>query len=96
MVKIREQTIEKHLRDGVKRLGGIAYKFVSPGNVGVPDRIVLWPGGIVEFVELKAPGGKLSKMQEKQIERIRKLGHIVYVLSSIEEVEWFLTRGCEG
>ena len=78
------------MRDGVKRMGGIAYKFTSPGNTGVPDRIVLFPGGRLVFVELKAPGGRLSKMQERQIGRIRGLGFQVAVLSSLEEVDLFL------
>jgi len=53
---MRERDIEAYLRDQIKRLGGIAYKFVSPGNAGVPDRLVLLPGAGVVFVELKAPG----------------------------------------
>lgn len=87
---MREKVIEAALRDGVKRLGGIAYKFVSPGNVGVPDRLVLWPGGRVQFVELKAPGGRLSPMQVRQIERLRALGFSALVLSSLDEVYRFL------
>ena len=82
--------IEAALRDGVRWRGGIAYKFVSPGNVGVPDRLVLWPGGRVQFVELKAPGGKLSKMQTRQIERLEALGFPVSVLSSKKDVQRFL------
>ena len=42
--KILEKDIEKYLRDEIKKVGGIAYKFVSPGNSGVPDRLVLLPG----------------------------------------------------
>ena len=90
---MRERVIEAHLRDGVKRMGGIAYKFTSPGNTGVPDRLVLFPGGRLAFVELKAPGGRLSRMQERQIERIRGLGFRVSVLSSREEVDLFLAAG---
>lgn len=55
---MRESTIEAYLRDRVKELGGKAYKFVSPGNDGVPDRLVCLPGGRAVFVELKAPGKK--------------------------------------
>ena len=90
---MRERVIEAHLRDGVKRMGGIAYKFTSPGNTGVPDRLVLFPGGRLAFAELKAPGGRLSRMQERQIERIRGLGFRVSVLSSREEVDLFLAAG---
>lgn len=57
---MRESDIERRLVQGVKKLGGRAYKFVSPGNVGVPDRLVVLPGGVVLFVEVKAPDGRLS------------------------------------
>jgi len=36
--QVKESEIEARLVRGVKALGGVAYKFVSPGNVGVPDR----------------------------------------------------------
>ena len=45
-----EKDIERFLVNGVKKLGGVAYKFVSPGNAGVPDRLIVMPGGRVYFV----------------------------------------------
>ena len=71
---MKESEIEARLVRGVKALGGVAYKFVSPGNVGVPDRLVVLPGGRVIFVELKAEGGRLSPMQRQQLARLRRLG----------------------
>lgn len=53
---MREKTIEKKLADAVKARGGLAPKFTSPGFDGMPDRIVLMPGGRMAFVEVKAPG----------------------------------------
>ena len=50
---MRESEIEKILVYEVKKLGGIAYKWVSPGNDGVPDRIVVFPDRKPVFVELK-------------------------------------------
>ena len=47
-----EKTTEAYLRDRVKALGGRSYKWVSPGCSGVPDRIVVMPGGRIVFVEL--------------------------------------------
>ncbi len=85
-----EKSVEKFIRDGVKRLGGVAYKFTSPGNVGVPDRLILFPGGRIVFVEVKAEGGKLSVMQERQIRRIRSLGFPVAVVEGISEAKIFL------
>jgi len=86
-----EKEIEKYLREQVKLRGGIAYKFTSPGNVGVPDRLVLLPNGKIIFIELKAPGKKTSKVQDLQIARIRKLGFKVFVLDSKEKIEEVLS-----
>lgn len=85
-----ERFIEKKLREGIKKSKGIAYKFVSPGNSGVPDRIVLLPGGKIIFVELKRLGERPKKHQLAQIRRIRNLGFDVRVLSGIEDVKGFL------
>ena len=54
---MRERDVEKVLVDEVRRLGGRAYKWTSPGNAGVPDRMVIMPGHRPIFVELKADGG---------------------------------------
>ena len=62
-----EREVEKKLVDGVRRMGGRAYKFVSPGNDGVPDRIVVLPDTAPMFVELKTESGKLSRLQKVQI-----------------------------
>ena len=58
-----EKDIETKLRNKVKALGGRAYKFVSPGNSGVPDRLVVLPGGKIGFAELKRPGKMPRKLQ---------------------------------
>ena len=55
-----EKTIERHLVDGVKRLGGLCVKFVSPGTPGVPDRIIITATGKIIFVELKTETGRLA------------------------------------
>ncbi|WP_042435918.1 VRR-NUC domain-containing protein [Faecalispora jeddahensis] len=75
---MRESAIEAYLRDRVKELGGKAYKFVSPGNTGVPDRMVCLPGGRVVFVELKAPGEKPTKLQRNRHRELRGFGQIVF------------------
>ena len=77
----RESLIEKHLIAEVKKAGGIAFKFVSPGRRSVPDRIVLLPGGRLVFVECKAPG-KPRTDQLREHERLRALGFTVVVLDS--------------
>lgn len=78
----RESIIEKHLVAEVKKAGGIAYKFVSPGRRSVPDRLVLLPGGHLVFVECKAPGKEPRADQLREHERLRALGFTVVVLAS--------------
>jgi len=90
-----ERDIENYLRDEVRRLGGIAYKFVSPGNDGVPDRLVCLPGGEIAFVELKAPGRKSTPLQERQIERLDFLGFTTFILDSREAVDQFIRAAKE-
>ncbi|MBE5250979.1 VRR-NUC domain-containing protein [Mixta mediterraneensis] len=82
MAYIRESTIEKHLVAGVKKAGGIAYKFLSPGRRAGPDRVVLLPGGRAVFVECKAPGEKPRPEQLREHERLRARGFTVVVLDS--------------
>lgn len=89
---MREAAIEAYLRDQVRAQGGRAYKFVSPGNNGVPDRLVLLPGGQAYFVELKATGRKSTKLQMLQQQRIAQLGFDVSVIDSRDAVDDFLAR----
>ena len=85
--KILEKDIEKYLRDEIKKVGGIVYKFVSPSNAGVPDRLVLLPGRWSLFVELKAPGKKTRAVQDRQIRKIRNLDFSVLIIDSKKQVD---------
>ena len=85
-----EKHIEAYLVKRVKAMGGIAYKFVSPGRRGVPDRIVVMPNGVTVYVELKAPGEKPEPHQEREHQRLRDRGHKVYVIDSLEGVKQLL------
>ncbi len=86
---MRESEIEKILVDEVKKLGGRAYKWVSPGNDGVPDRIVILPDAWPIFVELKTDTGSLTRLQEVQIARLKKLGQWVEVVKGIHGLQLF-------
>jgi hypothetical protein len=86
---MREAEIEKRLKNGIRQIGGRCYKFVSPGNDGVPDRIVVLPGGRIVFVELKTETGRLSPLQRIQITRLQELGTDVRVLKGLTEVNQF-------
>ena len=83
---MREKSIEQKLTLMVKKRGGICPKFVSPGFDGVPDRIVLLPGGRMAFVEVKAPGQKPRPLQIARQKLLERLGFRVYVLDSIEQI----------
>lgn len=87
---MREANLEKKFRLAVERVGGLAPKWVSPGSRGVPDRIVILPGGRVAFVELKAPGKQLQPLQRKWMKTLRSLGHQVYKIDSEDDIERFI------
>ena len=84
---MREKEIEQALTKEVKKLGGMAFKFVSPGFDGMPDRLVILPGARVAFVELKAPGQHPRPLQESRHRLLRGLGMRVYVVDSIAGVK---------
>ena len=81
-----EKNIEQKLVKAVKKRGGMALKFVSPGLDGVPDRIVLLPMGRIAFVELKAPGKKMRPLQVRRKRQLEGLGFLVYCVDRVEEI----------
>ncbi len=87
---MNEKLIEKKLREGVKEKGGLALKFTSPSFTGVPDRIVLMPGGKMCFVELKSTGKGLSPRQEVVFPILQELGFTVLVIDDKEKLQEFL------
>ncbi len=92
---MREKEIEDKFRKAVKRAGGKAYKFVSPGNDGVPDRLVVMPGGHMGFVEVKAPGKHLTPLQQARMRELRGLGCGVWVLDSLEGIDGVVAAVCK-
>ena len=89
---MRERDIEEWLVRQVRELGGIADKFVSPGNPGVPDRLIIIPGGHVIFVELKTEIGRMSNIQKWQRERYRKMGADFRIIKGKKEAEEFINE----
>lgn len=87
---MRERFIEKKLVDAVKKMGGLAPKFVSPGLDGMPDRIVLFPMGRIAFVELKAPGGKMRPLQVRRKRQLEGLGFLVYCIDDVSQIDGVL------
>ena len=83
---LRESYVERKLTTEAQKRGGLAVKFVSPGFDGVPDRLVLFPGGKVAFVELKAPGKKMRPLQVRRAGQLRMLGFRVYCIDRTDMI----------
>ena len=83
---MNEKMIEQKLVKAVKGSGGICPKWVSPGYDGMPDRIILLPGGKIAFAELKAPGKRSEPLQKARHEMLTGLGFKVYVIDSAEQI----------
>lgn len=83
---MREKQTEQKLVRAVKDSGGIAVKFVSPGFDGMPDRLLLMPGGKAAFVEVKAVGMNPRPLQIRRHGLLRRLGFPVYVLDDEAEI----------
>lgn len=79
-----EKQIERKLTEEIKKRDGISLK--QTGMAGIPDRLVLLPGGRCAFVELKAPGEKPRKLQEIRMKQLKKLGVRTYVIDGIQKI----------
>lgn len=85
---MRESKIEKALVKRVREAGGEIRKVSWIGRRGAPDRMVMLPGRNPVLVELKAPKGRLSKLQEREHEILRSwfVVHVVWSLDGVSEV----------
>ncbi len=83
---MREKEIEKKLTLEVKKRGGLAVKFVSPGFDGMPDRILLMPDGKMAFVEVKVSGKRPRPLQMARHKLFRDLGFLVFVLDDESQI----------
>ena len=81
-----ENQVENYLIKKVSALGGKAWKFVSPGNAGVPDRLITYNSKAF-FVEVKRPGGKPRALQKATVAQIRATGMKVYCISTKAQVD---------
>ena len=87
MRALLEKELERKLVRQVGAQGGLCMKWVCPGNRGVPDRIVLMPGGRVYFIEMKRPGkSKTDPLQEYWARTLRQMGFKTRLVHSPEEL----------
>lgn len=81
---IRERDIEAKVVKWAKANGWLTYKFVSPSQRGVPDRVFI-KDGVVVFIEFKAPGKKPTALQASTIKKMREQRVTVWVMDSAED-----------
>lgn len=85
---MRESSVETYLRDSVRQAGGISVKLNPVGMVGIPDRLVLLPGGIVVFVECKKPrGSRIARLQVWWKDELERLGFRHWYVFTREDVD---------
>jgi len=87
---MREKQVEKALVRKIKDAGGVAVKISAPGLDGMPDRLILMPGGRAWFVETKAPGRKLEALQKFRKRELEEMGFKVSVLDTHSKVNTFV------
>lgn len=83
-----EKKVEEHLVKEVAKLGGEAYKFVSPGRKHVTDRLCVLPARVVFFIECKSEDEEARPGQRREIERLRRKGHHAYVVDTRSQVDF--------
>lgn len=93
---MRERSIEKKLAEKMRQSGGIAIKFTSPSFSGLPDRLLLAPGGRMAFAEIKAPGKTPRSLQASRHRMLRELGFRVYVIDTLEAIDEVIKDLLEG
>lgn len=87
-----ENELEMKFNKAIKLKKGKSYKFVSPGNAGVPDRLVVLPKNKIGFAELKRPGEQPRTLQKMQIKKLQERGCFVMVVDSVEKIQEFIER----
>ena len=88
---VREASLEGLFTSLVRDAGGIPVK-LQPVQAGLPDRLVLWPGGRTSLVELKTRAGRLGQIQALWHGRAARLGHHVAVLYGAEQIRTWVAE----
>ena len=86
-----EKDIEAYVRREVEAMGGQCLKWVCPGHTGVPDRIVLLPGGRIWFIEFKQAGGRVSALQKHWLNLLFGLDFPAFVVKGRKQAELFVS-----
>jgi hypothetical protein len=89
-----EKEVEKKCGDIAKRYGCLWLKWSSPSQRGVPDRILICPGGRVVFIEVKRPGGKLTALQGSWLRKLNRQGVLARCVDDPAVFEACLQHWC--
>ncbi|WP_278833292.1 VRR-NUC domain-containing protein [Porphyromonas cangingivalis] len=92
---MNEKLLEKKLNLLVEKTGGLSIKFESRLLAGMPDRLVLYPGGQTYWVELKTTGQKPRAIQKYRHEQLRQMGQEVFIIDSIDSLNEFIDYATE-
>lgn len=87
-----EKEIEKKVGDYAKKHGVLYYKFTSPNRRAVPDRLLIAPGGVVGFLELKRKGQKPTALQQKEMQTLKDQGCRVDWVDNVEHGKAFVDK----
>ena len=89
---MREKCIEIQLRNEARKRGGLCLKWVSPGTKGVPDRIIIWPGGRIHFIEVKTKAGVLSGSQQHIFCELINHRADVFIIRGMDDVSRYMKK----
>ncbi len=87
-----EKYLEKKLVREIKNLGGLALKFTSSTEAGYPDRLLILPGGVSLWVEIKSKGEKPTKLQKHRITTLKKLKQDVEIIDNYADLENLISQ----
>ena len=85
--EVSEKAIERYLVDEVKKLGGVCLKYSNQNMAGYPDRLILLPGAITIWVELKSKGQHTTALQDIRLRTLNKLGYDTYICDNKEAID---------
>lgn len=80
-----EKKIETAVKEYARSKGWLAYKFTSPGHIGVPDGLFISPTGRVIMIEFKQTGKLPTTMQQREIDRINQHHVLALVVDSVDQ-----------
>ena len=83
----REKDIENYTVKRLRTIGISCYKWVSPGNIGVPDRICIGICPNIFFIEFKQLNEPLMPWQLRRCNELEALGYKVWIIDSYAKAD---------